>query len=187
MRNVDGSTSTIPANTTFEEWKEQYIKDFKELNGLGSYAISEKMQRNASYDEKQLERYKDIFGSKFPQTLDAFQKLKYTETDLWESFKSQARSRNYLQQQLGYVMNGEKLFIPTRTRFERVVTIAGAGADNAIRDIDRLISVYGGTADDWTKRAGKVSSAKYIFDVHWYERDCIQYEVKLKYRMEKKP
>ena len=39
---------------------------------------------------------------------------------------------------------------------------------------------------DWSKCAAKIKSDKYIFDVHWYEYDGIQYETKLKYRKERK-
>ena len=65
--------------------------------------------------------------------------------------------------------------------------MAGQGTRTEIRDIDRLVSAYGGTAADWKKQAGKVFSDKYIFDVHWYKRDDgIQHDMKLKSRSEKK-
>ena len=62
------------------------------------------------------------------------------------------------------------------------------GSEMCIRDsIKRLIRNYGGSADEWKKQAGKINSAKYVFDVHWYERDDgIQHDVKLKNRTEKK-
>lgn len=42
-----------------------------------------------------------------------------------------------------------------------------------------------GKKGEWKKRIGKVESDKYIFDVHWYESDSKQYDVKLKYGKEK--
>ena len=61
-------------------------------------------------------------------------------------------------------------------------TIAGAGSKTELRVEKYLISQYGGSAGEWKKRVGKIESAKYIFDVHWYELDYKQYRMKLKYR-----
>lgn len=41
------------------------------------------------------------------------------------SYKTLAHSKNYLQQKLNYVWNGEKCFISKHTKFEKVVTMAG--------------------------------------------------------------
>ena len=76
--------------------------------------------------------------------------------------------------------------IPTHAKFDNVVVIAGAGSETPIRVVDSLLEKYGGAVSDWAKKAGKVTSAKYIFDVHWYEKDGVQYEVKLKYRKDRK-
>lgn len=55
-----------------------------------------------------------------------------------------------------------------------------------MRNADNLAKKYGGNPQDWIKKVGKIESSKYIFDVHWYELNGIQYEAKLKYRREKK-
>ena len=95
-------------------------------------------------------------------------------------------SSPYLQQQLNYVWRGEKNFIPQYAEFDEVSTIAGMGTERKINDINRLTSVYRGTADEWKKQSGIISSQKYIFDVHWYEKnDGIQHDLKLKYRKER--
>ena len=122
-----------------------------------------------------------------PRNLDAFQTLKYTEPEKWDTLKTAFRSKNGLQQQLSYVHNGEKLFIPSGAKFDTVVTMAGNGGAKPIRVVDRLTEEYGGAAADWKKLAGKITSSKYVFDVHWYERDDgIQHEMKLKNRTERK-
>lgn len=96
-------------------------------------------------------------------------------------------STRHLQNKLSYEWKGEKNFIPQNAKFSKITTIAGKGSDEAIGDIKRLVSNYGGSADEWKKQAGKINSAKYVFDVHWYERDDgIQHDVKLKNRTEKK-
>lgn len=141
---------------------------------------------NISADKLQFEKYKNIFGSEFPTTFEEFQTLKYHNTSLWQDYKLRVKTKNYLQEQLAYIFNGEKLFIPKNTKFDRVVTIAGDGTETPIRIIDNLIEKYGGEVKDWKKRAGKVTSSKYIFDVHWYEKNGVKYEVKLKHRKERK-
>ena len=118
-------------------------------------------------------------------SLDDSRQRRYTDSGIRENWVLQHNTQ-FLQKQLSYKWNGENLFIPTGTAFEHTVTIAGAGVDTKIRVINRLVSDYGGNIDNWMKKAGKISSDKYIFDVHWYEHDGIQYEVKLKSRSEKK-
>lgn len=180
---VTGESFMVPGNMTYAQWKARQ----DELHGAGTVDKMRKISYNEAADREQFERYKAIFGAKFPKNFDAFQQMKYNDSDRWEQFKAIARSKNHLQQQLSYIWNGEKLFIPQYAKFEKVTTMAGAGTEKPIRDIKRLIHSYGSTADQWKKQAGKISSAKYIFDIHWYEcEDGIQHDVKLKNRTEKK-
>lgn len=180
---VTGKAIKLEPGATYEDWRK--MQD--ELHGAGTVEKYRKMSYNIKADKAQFERYKAMFGSEFPKSLEAFQQMKYNDAERWEHFKSIARSKNHLQQQLGYVWNGEKMFIPQYSKFEKVTTMAGAGTETPIRDIDRLLNEYGSTADKWKKQAGKVSSDKYVFDVHWYEcEDGIQHDVKLKNRTEKK-
>ena len=177
-----GERYKLPKDTTYNEWKAMQDAAY----GSGTVDKLRKIGYNESADKSQFERYKALMDDDFPATFEAFQKLKYNNPELWESYKILARSKNYLQQKLNYVWNGEKCFIPKHTKFEKVVTMAGKGTDTAIRCVDRLVETYGGKADEWQKRAGKVTSDKYIFDLHWYESDGVQYEVKLKNRKERK-
>ena len=142
---------------------------------------------NAKSDKAQYDKYISILGKdNMPETFDLFQKMKYNNSGEWEDIKSKVRTKNYLQEQLSYIWYGEKCFIPTNTRFVTVVTIAGPGTEDPVKILDYLMKTYGGAAEDWTKKAGQVKSKKYIFDVHWFEKDGIQYETKLKYRKERK-
>lgn len=180
---VTGKAIKLEPGATYEDWRK--MQD--ELHGAGTVEKHRKMSYNIKADKAQFERYKAMFGSEFPKSLEAFQQMKYNDAERWERFKAIARSKNHLQQQLGYVWNGEKMFIPQYSKFEKVTTMAGAGTETPIRDINRLVNEYGSTADKWKKQAGKVSSDKYVFDVHWYEcEDGIQHDVKLKNRTEKK-
>lgn len=181
---VTGERYTVPGNTTYEQWKAQQDA----LHGAGTVNLQRKMSYNASADMVQFERYKEMFkGRDFPNSLDAFQQMKYYDVDRWESYKAIACIKNYLQQKLSYVWNGEKSFIPQYTKFTGVVTMAGVGTDTAIRDIERLVDTYHIPAEEWKKQAGKITSDRYIFDLHWYEADDgLQREIKLKNRTERK-
>lgn len=172
----------LPKDTTYNEWKA--MQDAK--YGSGTVDFMRKTGYNESADRSQFERYRTLMVNDFPATFESFQKLKRDNPELWKNYKTLAHSKNYLQQKLNYVWNGEKCFIPKYTKFEKIVTIAGKGTDTAIRCIDRLVKAYGGKAEEWQKRAGKVISDKYVFDLHWYENDGVQYEVKLKNRKERK-
>ena len=99
-------------------------------------------------------------------------------------FGSRTSDKKFLHEQLSYMYNGEKQFIPANTVFKNVKVIAGTGSKTELRVAGRLAERYGGVASDWSKCAGKIESGKYIFDIHWYEKGGKQYEAKLKIRKE---
>ena len=88
----------------------------------------------------------------------------------------------FLQKKLDYSIAGENSFVPEGASFKNIKTIAGNGSEKPIRDVDRLVNDYGGKKEEWKKQVGLIESDKYKFDIHWYERDSIQYDVKLKGR-----
>ena len=92
----------------------------------------------------------------------------------------------FLQKKLDYSVAGDNSFLPEGVNIKNIKTIAGKDANKPIRDIDRLINNYGGKKEDWKKQVGLIESDKYKFDIHWYERNSIQYDVKLKERVIKK-
>lgn len=134
---------------------------------------------------KQWERYRLALGDKVPKRWETFVRHKKANDQVYKKWLQEYKKRVYLQQQLDYNINGEQLFIPAGARFETVRTIAGQGSKTLIRVEEDLIKAYGGSPGEWKKRVGKIESAKYIFDVHWYELNGVQYRVKMKYRKEK--
>lgn len=83
---------------------------------------------------------------------------------------------------MDYNWDGENFFIPFGTRFETVKTIAGKGAKTVLRKELSLVNEVGGQSGQWRKKAGEIESDKYLFGVHWYEREGIQYDAKIKER-----
>ena len=79
---VTGKTNTVPANMTYEQWYKKNVK------GRPEAEANEKMLRNRSSDKKQFEKYRKILGKNAPETLDSFQKVKYTDGEKWEYIKS---------------------------------------------------------------------------------------------------
>ena len=92
-------------------------------------------------------------------------------------------SKEYLHVRLDFIdeFTNEKSFIPKGSVFKNTKTIA---KDQDIRVLSKLKNIYGNNGS-WEKKVGKIESAKYVHDVHWYENNKNQYEVKLKYRKEK--
>lgn len=153
---------------------------------IDAYRKKEKARAKWIRDYRQWEDYQITLGDKVPKTFDAFRKIKYNNISKWSNLKALYReNHNYLQQKLDYEWNGEKNFIPENTTILSAKTIAGAGSKKRLRIEDKLIKQYGGSVGDWKKRVGKVKSAKYNFDVHWYEKDGEQYQMKIKNKKEK--
>lgn len=91
-----------------------------------------------------------------------------------------------LQEQLSYEYYGQEKFIPVNAKFTSTPkVIAGSGSKTKIRQIKSLTDKYGGNEEDWSKKVAKIESDKFIFDIHWYQRDDVQYLMKLKQRSEK--
>ncbi|MEG6521126.1 minor capsid protein [Desulfotomaculum sp. 1211_IL3151] len=88
--------------------------------------------------------------------------------------KTKAVADSYLPKQLGFRDdNGLQKFIPSNTQVTNVHTIAGEGVSVAHRAAKRLSEQYGGNEKGWSKKAGKVESDKYLFDIHWVEHPDI--------------
>lgn len=96
------------------------------------------------------------------------------------------KKQRSVAEDMPFVYNGENLYIPAGAEFTNVTTIAGKGTKVAIHDVKRLVATYGGKAEDWKKRVGKVESDRFLIDIHWYEKDDgILIEEKIKEVIEK--
>lgn len=87
-----------------------------------------------------------------------------------------------LDKQLGFYNETNNLkFIPKSSIISNVHIIAGNGTQTVFRSANKYTKEYGGKAQEWLKRVGKIESDKYIFDVHWVEHDKYgKYDFKLK-------
>lgn len=160
-------------------------KDPRTQRQIEAYRKKETARANWLRDYRQWERYKIALGDEMPKTFETFQKHKKLNDNKYKEWKQNYKKRFYLQNRLDYNIDGDNSFIPTEATFKTVRTIAGKGSKTVFRNAQRYVDKYGGTIDDWSKKVGKVESDKYIFDIHWYEKDGIQYDAKIKNRKEK--
>lgn len=89
-RDEEGKTYYVPADTTFEQWKQMQDEKY----GAGSVDKLRQMAYNESADRKQYENYRSRLGSKAVKSFEDFQQIKYTAVDAWEKLKAAYRYVN---------------------------------------------------------------------------------------------
>lgn len=74
-----------------------------------------------------------------------------------------------LDKKLGFIDDNEtQAFIPKGAEITNIVKIAGKNSKE-FRNANKYVKLYGGKLQDWSKRAGKIESDKYVFDIHWVQ------------------
>ncbi len=91
-----------------------------------------------------------------------------------------------LSEPLEFEYNKEKGYIPQHAVITNAKVIAGRGSENVFRKAAEYANKLGGTPEEWSKFVGKVTSDKYVFDVHWYERKGEMYRPKIKTQKERR-
>lgn len=87
---VTGKVLTVPANMSYQEWYDKYVK------GRPEAELAEKQIKNRTADRQQWERYKKALGKDYvPDSLDDFQKMKYTDKQEYGILKAQAKGMSY--------------------------------------------------------------------------------------------
>lgn len=180
---LTGKNEIVDGNLTYSQWINSLSEE--ERNAL---TIARKKDDNKTADKLQYIKYKKVLGTKeVPKSFDKFAQMKYNDSEKWTELQQLYKNnQKYLQNRLDYDYKGEKNFIPSHTIMSTVWTIAGKGSKTELRVEQKLVDEIGGQLGEWKKRVGKIESEKYIFDVHWYELDGKQYQMKLKYRGDKK-
>ena len=86
--------------------------------------------------------------------------------------KIKAANDSVLDKQLGFYNEANNLnFIPKSSIISNVHIIAGNETQTVFRSANKYAKEYGGEAQEWTKKVGKIESDKYIFDIHWVEHN----------------
>ena len=87
-RGEDGKTHYTKAKT-YEEWKREFVKE----KGQDAWDLYEKGAKYRNSDNEQYQNYKDILGKNAPESLEEFQKIKYTNSEEWESLKTALKDK----------------------------------------------------------------------------------------------
>ena len=88
-RDLDGKTYYVPSNMKYEEWYQMQV----EKHGEQKIAVEKKKRNNKSSDKLQFEKTKEIIGKQGPNSLDAFQDLKYNNSNEWNLLNDYKKSR----------------------------------------------------------------------------------------------
>ena len=70
--------------------------------------------------------------------------------------------------------------VPKGSMLINVYVLAGEGTSVPIRDLRRLVSIYGGSISGWQKKAGDAYGENFKYVVHWYENNGIAPEDEFK-------
>ena len=111
------------------------------------------------------------------------------EGDDWQdkvNYLRREQNKKHLSEPLEFNYNGLKEFIPKDAVIKSSRVIAGKESESALRLANKLSEMFGGKPEDWSKLVGKIESEKYIFDIHWYEKDGKMYSPKIKFMKERK-
>lgn len=106
---VTGKVLTVPANMSYQEWYDKYVK------GKPEAELAEKKIRNFYSDRKQWKKYRKILGENVPDSLDKFQNMKYNEVEKWEEIKEAYRDVNWQRESLKNHKNGEVHSVPSKS------------------------------------------------------------------------
>ncbi len=89
-RDLNGNTFYVPADTTYEQWKQ--MQDGK--YGDRSVDKSRQITYNKSADLKQYEKYKKVLKENAPIDFAEFTRIKYNDILTWKNLKYQYRTVN---------------------------------------------------------------------------------------------
>ncbi len=101
--------------------------------------------------------------------------------------KTLASSATSTSKQLAFISNLGPRYIPRGAELSSVYITAAPELNSKFRDAQNRADKFGGDPDKWVKKAGKVESAQYVFDVHWEENISVgRVNWKIKYITEKR-
>ena len=84
-RDEDGETYTVPADTTYEQWKEQQ----EAINGEGTVDTAREKIYNKAADQRQLKLYQQqLKNEPVLENLESFQEMKYSRPADYADLKS---------------------------------------------------------------------------------------------------
>lgn len=179
-RNPITGENEVNDNISYKEWYNNNVLKY----GQNDIEAEYKKIKNQSSDKKQFEKYRRVLNSDgfIPKKFENFQKMKYNNSNEWKAIKHDyfiKSNQRYMQEKLSFYhpYTKEKLFIPQYTEFNKVGIMAKG---NEIRDINRLVNSYGGRKEEWIKKYADIITDKRKYQVHYYDLNKQQYDMKIK-------
>ena len=111
-RGADGKSYTVPGNMTYQQWYDGLSEDEK-----GMMSLLNRKEANASADQKQYARYKEILGSKIGGLQD-FLKQKYQDAQKYAKIQKSYKEGKYVREFKEKLQNGQVNLKVQRTKQE---------------------------------------------------------------------
>lgn len=140
----------VPANMTFEQWYKEYVESNPEA------LVQEKMTKNRGADRQQLQKYNEVLGPDKIKDLDAFQVLKYNNSEKYDFIKLDYSRKNRLIQHPELKLpNAEQAIIP-EPKFTKY--LFGGNKKEGLAKGQAFTSRLGYDAKNWKKLKEEMSS-----------------------------
>lgn len=132
-----GETYKVPANMSYPEWYETYVKsDPRKENAVKAY-------KNRHNDKRQYERYRSVYrGDKNFKSFENFQDMKYNKGDDWQQYKRTLKTtemKNFISDS-GYAyvqtMTDNEILV-TRSNKPTIIGMRQHAIDNIAKKSDR--------------------------------------------------
>lgn len=164
-KEIAGLEGILRSNTNDEDLMEETKNKFN----LKSYKLKEKeMILNDLIKQTNLKR--DIPRERIDSTNQSTsQKIVQASKKIEKNKEMLYNSIIPLDKKLGFIDNNNtQAFVPKGAEITNIVEIAGKNSSE-FRNVNKYVELYGGNPQEWSKRAGKIESDKYVFDIHWVQ------------------
>lgn len=138
-----GRTEKVPANMTYDEWYQKYVK------GNAKTEAQEKAIKNAASDRKQFDKYRKVLGKDMPKDFADFQDLKYNEAEKWKFMKLDYQRRNELLEHPELKLPNAEKAAAANTKFEKY--LFGGTHPEGLAKGKAFSSRLGYDAENWSK------------------------------------
>lgn len=164
---------TVPANMTYEQWYKEYVESNPEA------LVQERMTKNRGADRRQLQKYNKILGPDKIENLDAFQDLKYNNSEKYGFVKlDYSRKHRLMEHPELSLKNAEQAIIP-EPKFTKYLF----GGDNqaGLAKGQAFTSRLGYDAKNWDKLESEIKSRAKLYPA--IEKISDQYGTRFEQKM----
>lgn len=120
---ITGKTYQIPANMNYKQWYDTYVAG-------NPKTVEFLKEQNKQKDERQWKRYGKVLGDLVPKKLDAFQTMKYTNSEKFEHLKDRYKVVSTYAANAG-TMTPTKIYELDRLAFETKQLFTGSAKERA--------------------------------------------------------